>query len=79
MAGAPEWHGHNANAWNDSVIWGGINAANPPLIIRVRNLEGTPKAVVGAVKLAKRAIDEGREDFRAQNGRDIDVQLQIAP
>jgi hypothetical protein len=48
-------------------------------IIRVRNLEGTPKAVVGAVKLAKRAIDEGREDFRAQNGRDIDVQLQIAP
>jgi hypothetical protein len=26
--GAPDWHGHNANALNDSVIWGGINAVN---------------------------------------------------
>jgi hypothetical protein len=77
--GAPEWHGHNANALNDSVIWGGINAVNPPLMIRIRGLDGAPEAVVDEVKLAKRGLDQGREDFRAQHGRDIDVELQIAP
>ena len=76
---APEWHGHNANALNGSVVGGGINAVNPPFTIRVRGLEGAPEAVVGSVKLVKRGIDEGPEDFRAQNGRDIDVQLQIVP
>jgi RNAse (barnase) inhibitor barstar len=77
--GAPAWHGRNANALNDSVIWGGINAVNPPLMIRVRGLEDVPEAVVDEVKLAKRGLDEGREDFRAQHGRDIEVQLQIVP
>jgi hypothetical protein len=61
------------------VIWGGINAVNPPLMIRVHGLEGAPEVVVGSVKLAKRGIDEGREDFRVQNGRDIDVEFQIVP
>jgi hypothetical protein len=58
---------------------GGINAVNPPLMIRVRGLEDVPEAVVDEVKLAKRGLDEGREDFRAQHGRDIEVQLQIVP
>jgi hypothetical protein len=48
-------------------------------MIRVRGLEDAPKAVIDAVKLAKLGLDLGREDFRAQNGRDIDVQLQILP
>jgi hypothetical protein len=77
--GAPEWHGHNANALNDSVIWGGINAVNPPLTILVRGLEDAPRTVVDEVKVAKLGLDLGREDFRAQHGRDIDVQLQIVP
>ena len=75
--GAPKWHGHNPNALNDSVIWGGINAVNPPLLIRVCGLRGAPEAVANEVRWAKRGIDEGRKDFRAQNGRDIDVELHI--
>jgi hypothetical protein len=50
--GAPDWHGHNLNALNGSVIWGGINAVNPPLTIRIRGLGGAPKAVADEVKLA---------------------------
>lgn len=75
--GAPEWHGHNPNALNDSVIWGGINAVDPPLTIKVRSLGSAPKAVVDEVKWAKRGLDAGREDFRAREGRDIDVQLKV--
>jgi hypothetical protein len=45
----------------------------------VHGLGDAPEAVVDEVKLAKRALDEGREDFRAQNGRDIEVELQIVP
>lgn len=77
--GAPEWHGHNPNALNDSVIWGGINAVNPPLTIRVRRLSLVPEAVLEEVRWAKQGIDLGREDFRTQNGRDIEVQLLIVP
>lgn len=75
--GAPPGHGRNVNALNDSVIWGGMNAVNPPLTIRIRGLAGAPEEVVDEVKLAKRALDKGREHFRAQHGRDIEVELQI--
>ena len=77
--GAPEWHGHNPNALNDSVIWGGINEVNPPLMIRVHHLSAVPEAVANEVGWAKRGIDLGREDFRTQNGRDIEVELQMVP
>ncbi len=35
---APDWHGKNINALIDSIIWGGINALEPPYTIRIRNL-----------------------------------------
>ena len=75
--GAPSGHGRNVNALNDSVIWGGMNVIDPPLTIRIRGLAGVSEPVADEVRLAKRALEEGRQDFRAQFGRDIDVQLQI--
>jgi RNAse (barnase) inhibitor barstar len=38
--GAPDWHGHDLDALNDSLQGGDLNAINPPLTIYVTNLEG---------------------------------------
>ena len=75
--GAPPGHGHGLDALIDSVIWGGVNALEPPFAIRVRHLAGSPKTVRDAVELTKHALSEARSEFRARNGGDVDVELQI--
>lgn len=50
---------------------------NPPLIIKIRGLARAPNAVVNEVRWARLGLDEGRKDFRAQEGRDIDVRLEV--
>jgi RNAse (barnase) inhibitor barstar len=37
--GAPDWHGRNLDALNDSLRGGDFNAINPPLTIQVTSLE----------------------------------------
>jgi RNAse (barnase) inhibitor barstar len=36
--GAPKGHGRNINALIDSMIWGGMNAVEPPYTIRIRGI-----------------------------------------
>jgi RNAse (barnase) inhibitor barstar len=76
--GAPEWHGRNANALVDSMIWGGINAVEPPYTIRIHNTNDLPKAVAGAIEQAQFALADARADFNRQEGHDVEVQLEIA-
>jgi RNAse (barnase) inhibitor barstar len=33
--GAPEWHGRNLDALNDTIAGGDINAVNPPFAVRI--------------------------------------------
>jgi RNAse (barnase) inhibitor barstar len=77
--GAPRGHGRNVNALIDSVIWGGINAIEPPFIVRVYSLSACSKEVVEEIELAKQGLAEGRADFRVRNGGDVDVELQTVP
>ena len=74
--GAPGWHGRSIDALVDSVVWGGINTVAPPYTIRVWHAAEAPKAVVEKIDLAKHAIAEGRSEFRARNGRDVEVELE---
>lgn len=75
--GAPPWHGQSLDALIDSVIWGDINTLKPPFTIRVRHLAAAPKAVRDAVDLTMHALAEARAEFRARNGGDVNVELQI--
>jgi RNAse (barnase) inhibitor barstar len=75
--GAPAEHGQNINALTDSLIWGGVNAIEPPYTIRIRHIGRAPKVVIREVELANQALSEARAQFRAQHGRDVDVQLEI--
>lgn len=77
--GAPVWHGRSLDALIDSVIWGGINALEPPFTIRVWHLAAAPETVRDAVDLTMHALAEARTEFRARNGSDVNVELQIVP
>ncbi|WP_366810733.1 barstar family protein [Sphingomonas sp.] len=35
--GAPDWHGRSVDALIDSIVFGGINAVEPPFALVVRN------------------------------------------
>jgi hypothetical protein len=75
--GAPEYHGRNINALVDSMIWGGINKIEPPYSIRITETGRLPKDVHEHIELAKNALAEGRAEFRALRGRDVQVQFEI--
>ena|SRR5579872_1476716 len=77
--GAPEWHGRSVDALIDSMIWGGINSLEPPFTVRILHLVSAPKPVRDRVELTAHALAEARAEYRARNGDDVDVQLQIVP
>jgi Barstar (barnase inhibitor) len=77
--GAPEWHGHSVDALMDSMIWGGINAVEPPYTIRIRNTNHLPRAVIDTIELVKSVLAEQRAYFNRQEGYDVEVELEIAP
>jgi hypothetical protein len=54
-----------SDALIDSMIWGGINAIDPPYKIKISGLESVPKDVYEHVDLAKRAIADARTEYCA--------------
>ncbi len=75
--GAPKWHGQNLNALVDSMIWGGINALEPPYTIRISGAATLPKNIRDHVETAKRALAEGRMDYQKLRGGDVGVAIEI--
>lgn len=74
--GAPEWHGRNINAVVDSMIWGGINALEPPYTIRISGTASLAKNVGNEIEFAKDALSKARTEFRTATGRDPEVALE---
>jgi hypothetical protein len=77
--GAPAWHGESPDALVDSMIWGGINAVEPPYTVRISGLSATPKEVHDHVKLVRGMLVEGRIYRKRHNGNDVEVSIVIAP
>ncbi len=76
--GAPAWHGMSPDALVDSMIWGGINAVEPPYTIRISGLSTAPKEVRDHVELVKDVLVEGRIYRKRHNGDDVEVSIVIA-
>ena len=47
--GAPESHGRNVNALMDSMIFGGINKIDPPMVVRISRLNDAGEAARDAL------------------------------
>jgi hypothetical protein len=75
--GAPKEHGRCVNALVDSMIWGGINAIDPPYTIRISGSAHLPKEDRDQIELAKRVLAEGRKDCRSRRGGDVEIAIEI--
>ena len=74
--GAPDWHGRSIDALADSMIFGGINAVEPPYTVRIRNTRQLPKDVLNEIVLAKNWLARVRaecEDYACE------VEMEILP
>jgi RNAse (barnase) inhibitor barstar len=75
--GAPSWHGGNVNALVDSMIWGGINAVEPPYTVRILNARQLPQDIREEIDLAAHDIAEHRAEFQVRKGYDVNVRIEI--
>jgi len=55
---APEWHGHNLDALNDSIAHGGVNGINPPLRITIRGASAMAPAAAEMVRRFSELVDD---------------------
>jgi hypothetical protein len=74
--GAPKGHGKSPDALVDSMIWGGMNAVEPPYTIRIVGLSTAPKEVRDGVELAKKALVSGRI-YRKRHDTDVEASIEI--
>ena len=74
--GAPEWHGDSPDALIDSMIWGGINAVEPPYTIHISGAEKLPKDVSEHVELVKKALAKARLEYQRRKGGDVEVSIE---
>jgi hypothetical protein len=75
--GAPAWHGRNANALLETMIWcQDINAVSPPYCVKVKNVSGAPQGVQDEVRLLQAAILDGRASLRQKAAPDVDVRME---
>ena len=77
--GAPKWHGKSPDALIDSMIWGGINAVEPPYTVRILGLSAAPQELRDHVQLASDVLVDGRIYRKRHKGDDVDVSIVIAP
>jgi RNAse (barnase) inhibitor barstar len=77
--GAPKGHGCSIDALLDSMVWGGMNSVEPPYTIRIRNTRGLAPDIREAIDLLALYIPEDRAAYRAREGEDVDVNVEIVP
>lgn len=75
--GGPAWHGRNVNALIDSIVWGDINAINPPYTICIFGVAALSDDLREHIEHLQKAISEHRSEFRAQRGYDVEVGIEI--
>jgi len=57
--GAPDWHGTSVNALVDSIVYGDINAVDPPFTVRIHGWTRAPADAVREIEWAMEDIGKG--------------------
>ena len=60
--GAPEWHGHNLDALNDTIRGGDINRVNPPLALVITGTQSMGAEARATVTRFCQLIEEQRSE-----------------
>jgi hypothetical protein len=75
--GAPDWHGLSVNAFVDSIGTGGINAVEPPYVVRVVNARRLGQDVIELIVAISSAVEKRRLYEAARTGEDAVLRLEI--
>ena len=75
--GAPKSHGRNLNALIDLMVWGGMNAVEPPYKILVSGTENLPRDTRAEINAVKQGLAKACAERRASDGRDVEVGFEI--
>jgi hypothetical protein len=75
--GAPDWHGSSVNAFVDSMGTGGINAVEPPYVVRVVNTRNLRADVLDLVTAVSAAVERRQSYEAARTGGAVTVRLEI--
>ena len=76
--GSPDWHGTRAAAFIDSMVAGGINALEPPYVIKVVNTANLEPEVMKFIQDVSCWVEDTRVRRLARIGEDAAVSLLIA-
>ena len=77
--GSPEWHGDNVNALTESMVWGEINAVEPPYTVRIVSMKDPPPDVQQELTWTAEGVAKARKDFKSRKGHDVDVNFELVP
>lgn len=69
--GAPDWHGHNLDALDDSLGGGGINSLEPPFRVEVAGAQSLSETMQHFLSQVERVFT----DVRAETHKDIGFRL----
>lgn len=75
--GAPDWHGSSVNAFVDSMGTGGINAVEPPYVVRVVNARHLGQDVIELIAAISSAVEKRRLYEATRTGEDLVVGLEM--
>lgn len=75
--GAPEGHGSGPDAFNDSMIWGGMNSVEPPYTVRISGTTALADDVKSAISEVVESLKDGRRDHIELRGCDVEVSIEI--
>jgi hypothetical protein len=76
--GSVEGHGNSINAWVDSIIYGGMNAIEPPFVIRITGVANCSVFLKEDILALSRAIDKARTWKLEHYGVDVDASFEFA-
>ena len=77
LLGAPDWHGDNVNALTESIVWGEINAVEPPFTLRIHGVAHLPDSVAEEIGWLKEDVCKARIAFKSMKGRDVEVAVEL--
>jgi hypothetical protein len=72
---APYEHGYSPDAFNDSMVFGGMNGRDPPYDVVIMNLRS--EEIAEYVDLMREVLAGGRADFIALHGHDVEVSIRL--
>lgn len=77
LLGSPGWHGQSIDAFIDSMVWGGIDKAEPPYMVRIVNTAGLTAETRDWIETLRVELIDSCAEYKEREGEEISVGIEI--